>query len=161
MRDLQKICQECIEELQAIGIEVGNIESVEWARFRKNYGVCVRNGILNTFTIQISYICKKEEVHYDDLKGVMCHELRHTCDGCFDHGALWMKYAYMVDEAYGYGVSMCKTTYDFKHRDSPVLLHTVCDCCGGRWDIRDPDEYKWFCNGEPAHCIWCENGYYV
>lgn len=160
MRDLQKIYIECLLEIQSLGIPVGNIESVEWARFRKKYGNCIRSRD-NTFKIQISYICKKEDIHLDDLKGVICHELLHTCDGCFNHENLWMKYASMVDEAYGYGVAVCKTTFDFQNRDDPVLYHATCSHCGGKWDIRNPDDYAQFCKGTAAHCIWCKDGYYV
>lgn len=159
MRDLQKIFEECLLEIQSLGIPTGEIESVEWARFRKKYGYCTKNWD-NKFKIQISYICKKENIHLNDLKGVICHELLHTCDGCFNHGALWMKYAAMVDESYGYGVSVCKTIFDFQNRDSPVLYHAKCNHCGGRWDIRNPDDYYQFCNGKVAHCIWCRDGYY-
>lgn len=101
--DLNIILKEVTEEARELGIPVPfNIYpqiSIN-GRPRKRYGCCRRDG--GQFVIEISQFVLQCEA--DKVRQVVAHEVLHTCSGCYDHGAVWKKYADMMNEAYGYNI---------------------------------------------------------
>lgn len=69
-------------------------------RPKKRYGCCRKTG--NGFIIEISeFILKCPE---DKIRSVIAHEVLHTCEGCYEHGPIWKRYADLMNTAYGYNI---------------------------------------------------------
>lgn len=39
------------------------------------------------------------------IQMTIVHELLHTCEGCFNHGAKWKYYAEVMNNKYGYQIT--------------------------------------------------------
>lgn len=103
MRDLQKVARECMKELDAIGIQYGNVKRFEInTRAKKRWGQC--KVVPGGFTINISAFLLDETTDIKGLKNTIIHELLHTCKGCLNHGAEWKRLAAKVNRAYGYNI---------------------------------------------------------
>lgn len=104
MRDLQKYAIECMEELDNIGIEYGNVIDITVnTRAKKRWGQCKALGNGN-FSINISAFLLDESTDVEGLKNTIIHELLHTCKGCLNHGTEWKRLASIVNRAYGYNI---------------------------------------------------------
>ena len=136
-------------------IPVGVINGIGWSKLDNGWGICIRHSDTNTFDIRIATECQRKVIVKEDLKAGILHEILHTCDGCFDHSKLWVKYALKIDDVYGYSVSIFKTPFDFLHYDLPVLHKMVCKNCGGSWEIRNLSDWEKIQSGTTAHCGWC------
>lgn len=133
MRDLQKIAKECMNELDIIGIEYGNITSFEVnTRAKKRWGQCKMVG--GKYSINISIRLLNENVPLESLKDTIIHEILHTCKGCMNHGEKWKRHADCVNRKYGYNIKRCSsceekgvervaTVKDVKHK-------FICEKCG-------------------------------
>ena len=132
-KDLWKIAVECIEELEAINIQVGKILSFEINyTANRRWGQCCRkpNG---WHTINISYKLLANDVDIKALKDTLFHELLHTCDGCMNHGTRWKNYADRVNKAYGYNIKRCTSAEEKNIEDDREKLAKykfVCEDCG-------------------------------
>lgn len=133
-KDLDSLYKECVYDLKKINIPIRDLQVVsvthednfEDAPFAGNCkGIC-RCYHENEFSISIHTSMLDGRVRDCDLKAVICHELIHTCDGCFDHSAKFRKYAKMADEAYGYGIM--DGYDDYMHPDKEILDVLKCKC---------------------------------
>lgn len=69
-------------------------------RPKKRFGCCRK--IDNQFIIEVSeFVLKCPE---DKICSVIAHEVLHTCEGCYEHGAIWKSYAELMNSAYGYNI---------------------------------------------------------
>ena len=119
----KKIIMSAEQKLDELGIEYGNI--VLWeinTRARKRYGQCrlIRNGC---YSIDISETIF--EANDDAVEEVVLHELIHSCKDCMNHGALWKKYAHMLNEKYGYSITT--TGSDEKYGIKRSETNSNCD----------------------------------
>lgn len=136
MRDLQIVANECLKELQNIGIEFGNIVGFEInTRAKRRWGQC--KAVPGGFKISISYILLDQRNSIDGLKNTIIHEVLHTCKGCQNHGKTWKYYAEKVNKAYGYNIKRCSTSeekgieFDERKSDAKRIKHSFeCMKCG-------------------------------
>lgn len=106
MRNLKKLFNECYDKLVAIGVPVSNnIKKVSTnSRLSTTYGRCSRDRKDNSFTIQIATFLLSDKLDESIVCDTIMHELIHTCDGCFNHGKLFQRYARMVNKAYNMNI---------------------------------------------------------
>lgn len=108
MRDLEKYALECMEELDKIGVEYGNIvEVVPNTRAMSRWGQCKK--VPNGYSININAVLLDERNGVIGLKETILHELIHSCKDCLNHGAEWKMIADKVNKAYGYNIKRTST----------------------------------------------------
>lgn len=99
MKDLILIANECMANLDNIGIEYGNV--VKWkvnTRAKSRWGQCSKKG--NEYTIEITNELLKDDVSDKATKDTIYHELLHTVKGCMNHGKKWQDLADLVNDCY-------------------------------------------------------------
>ena len=104
---LDRILQEVIEEARECKIPVSrNInKSVEInRRAKKRFGACklIKKGNQKHFTIEIGSALYNSEEKI--IRGVIAHEVLHTCNGAMNHGTRWKEYARRMNDTYGYNI---------------------------------------------------------
>ena len=118
MRDLQKVFNSCIEKMDKIGIDYGNITEITVnTRAKKRLGQCCSHFIgfssnnkpRYTYKINISSILLDERVPIESLENTIIHEILHTCPSCLDHGKEWKRRADKVNREYGYNIKRTVT----------------------------------------------------
>ena len=134
MRDLQQYARECLKELDAIGIEYGNITKfVINTRANKRWGLC--EPVPGGFQIEISSVLLDERNDEAGLKNTIIHEILHTCKGCQNHQENWKRVAQKVNAAYGYNIKRTSSTLEkgvLEETMPPIPANYVveCKCCG-------------------------------
>lgn len=128
-KKLQIVYDECIHELQKIGIDVLNFEKIGKIdisiskRNNKRYGCCkqeepdlqtkyvekvgnkriIRYAKFNKHHIEISpWLMELDE---DIIKNTIIHELIHCLPNCNNHGEMFKKYANYINDKLGYNIS--------------------------------------------------------
>ena len=135
MKDLKKMAQECMRELDAIGIEYGEVVSWEVnTRAKQRWGQCRHLGG-NCHSINISSRLLQDDVSDDGAKNTIIHELLHTVKGCDNHGLNWQREAEKVNRAYGYNIKRCSSAEEKGVPETEATPRTVkhkfvCECCG-------------------------------
>lgn len=134
MKDLQLYAKICLEELDAIGVEYGNI--VEFSintRAKSRWGQCRYNRATKEYKINIASILLTEEASEKALKDTLFHEIIHTCDGCFDHGREWQSVADLVNDCYAMNIKRCTTSEEKGvdlERTKNYKYYFKCSKCG-------------------------------
>lgn len=141
MKDLQKLFNECKEELDYIGIEYGCIESITInTRAKKRWGQC--RITLNSaywenriFSINISDKLLQDDVSDESAKDTIIHEILHTCKGCMNHGEEWKRLADIVNDCYSYynikrTASAEEKGINIKEEEKNYKYALRCKCCG-------------------------------
>lgn len=99
-------------------------------QIRPNFRAVRRRGACKKekghFVIELSYDCLNGPEN--EIKDVIAHELIHTCEGCFNHGAQFKKYMQIINTL-GYNVSV---TYkgDADELEKYAKYKIVCRDCG-------------------------------
>ena len=92
---LDILLQEVIQEARALKIPVSStIEKnvIVNGRPKKRFGCCRKSR--NGFEIEVSRFLLDEAGRSEKIvKGVLAHEVLHTCRDCYEHGMLWKSYA--------------------------------------------------------------------
>ena len=128
-KKLERIYNECIQELKDIGIDVlnsakiGSIDISISKRNNKRYGCCkqeepdreskyvekqgnkriIRYAKFNKHHIEISpWLLELDE---DIIKNTIIHEIIHCFPYCNNHGEVFKKYAKYINEKLGYNIS--------------------------------------------------------
>lgn len=126
---LNKLFSECVMELKEIGIDIldvkqyGKIEISISRRNTKRYGCCKQEKPDNNYRT-ISRIGRRKVVKYekfgihkievskwimeldeDIIKNTIMHELIHCMPYCNNHGAVFKKYAKIINDSLGYDIS--------------------------------------------------------
>lgn len=158
MRNIGLTMQECMRELQAIGIELGYVIDIRWRRMDA-FGICETKNFIS-YRIGIHEMFKKESVSMNEFKSAMCHELLHTCKDCIEHNQKWVNLARKADDIYGYSIAEYKEPFDIKHPEAPILHKLACNC-GGSWKIREAGRWEEILADEPMRCPWCGKLYDV
>lgn len=159
MRNLNLIAKECMEMLDGLGIEYGNIKEFKVnTRAHSRWGQCKR--VIGGYSININVALLDERNDINGLKNTILHELLHSCDGCMNHGEKWKAMARKVNDAYGYNIKRTSSSSE-KGVDKELNKHTEivyryavqCKECGHIYKrskmsnvIKHPDDYR--C----AHC---------
>lgn len=156
MRDLQQYARECLNELDEIGIEYGNItEFIVNTRAKRRWGLC--KTVPGGFQISISSILLDERNNEEGLKNTIIHEILHTCKGCLNHKENWKRLANKVNAAYGYNIKRCSNAEEkgvLEETRPPVPVRqanyfVVCEDCGKTYSrtkksklITNPGRYR-------------------
>ena len=161
MRDLREYANQCLKELDAIGIRYGNpIEFKVNKRFTRKYGLC--QAYPDRYVINIAVFLLDERNDEKALKETVIHEILHTCGGCMNHGEGWLRLAETVNRAYGYNIKEVSTTEEegvdreTVPTKKPVeLVWLKCGKCGyacqkGKTTdaARRPEKYRCKCGGD-------------
>ena len=106
---LDILLQEVIQEARALKIPVSStIEKnvIVNGRPKKRFGCCRKSR--NGFEIEVSrFLLDEAGCSEKIVKGVLAHEVLHTCRDCYEHGMLWKSYAGQMNKAYGYQIKSC------------------------------------------------------
>ena len=133
MRDLQMYAKECMEYLDVIGIEYGNIiEFVPNTGATKRWGQC--RAIPGGYSINISTVLLDERNDEEGLINTIIHELLHSCKGCMNHGENWKRLANKVYREYGLNIKRTSSAAEKgvieETRPIKVKHKFVCKGCG-------------------------------
>lgn len=102
-------------------------------RPKKRFGCCKKQE--DQFLIEISefVLASSEEA----IKGILAHEVLHTCPGCYEHGARWKEYAARMNETYGYRIKRVSTRRELglpqqegETEDGKIRYIIKCNRCG-------------------------------
>ena len=168
MKDINYIramAQNCIEELNAIGI-YPNITADKITintRLKRVWGRCWTHWENNShtkwnFTIEVSSRLLGDDVPDNSLRSNLLHEMCHACDECVNanHGGKWAEYAELVSDCYNLNIQRCTSSAEYHVVDDRKRYVCECKHCGGKvWKMgyRAP---KWYSVTE-KHMA---NGYY-
>lgn len=159
MRDLQQIFDECLAEMKSLKIPVGDIKCIEWTTLMGAWGKCHRVWENDHFSyyLKVSDEFQSDYINIKELRATICHEILHTCNGCYKHGKRWVKYALKLDAEYHYGIALFKSRYDIVNSELPVIHKMVCPNCGGGWKIRNSSDWDQIQSGIRFSCVWCRH----
>ena len=161
MKDLMKLANECMDELEAIGIEYGKI--VEWkvnTRAKKRWGQCCKSN--GEYKINISIELLKDDVSDKATKDTIMHEIIHTCKGCMNHGKEWKSIASLVNDCYGfYNIKTCTSAEEKGISREPRKIEYkymfVCETCGQ--EIKRQKESKFTKRYKDYKCGRCHGNF--
>ena len=78
----------------------------------------------------------------EKIRGVLAHEILHTCKGCYNHGNMWKEYAAMMNSAYGYNIKRTSSNEEMGIADegrSGRIFRKRRNCQAGRGALIGPD----------------------
>ena len=136
MKDLNKLKTECIQEINQLGIKIGNISS--WrinCRAKTRWGLCKLNHD-GSYSIEISsQLLEDDRISTTACKETIIHELLHTCDGCMRHTGKWKYYADIMNQVYGYNIKRItqgqeKGIENYKGHEMAIKYVFTCNNCG-------------------------------
>lgn len=143
MKNLQATYEKCLDILDSMGIEVGQITEVKLnRRLSRSLGRCWRNRIYcgcYTYRIEINPVLLEDGVTQEQLENTMLHELLHTVDGCFSHTGKWLRLAEKVNREFGYRIqreSECEYAAERNEQRNPVKYICACEKCGVEWKYK-------------------------
>ena len=159
MRDILKVANECIEELNTIGIYpniVVNRENVKFTKQYKSWGKCKTTYYTNSgcmvHRITISHRLNDNDLPESSLRSVMFHELLHACDECFrdKHDGHWKKYAELVSDCYNVPIRKSDSFegLQVKKRDERKTYQCQCTHCGKILTTLGYRAPKWYNNSQ-------------
>ena len=100
---LNRIAQDCIIDLDGVGIKTGRVLAFEVnTRAANRWGQCKKTP--NGYIININAVLLDDRNGDEGLINTLYHELLHTCAGCMDHGEKWKRYAAQVKARLGYNI---------------------------------------------------------
>lgn len=152
MRDIQEYAIRCMDMLDRIGIQYGNIQEVTVnTRAKSRWGQC--KSVPGCFTINVNVALLDEGISDDGLINTLLHELLHSVSGCMNHGVKWKAAADQVYRAYGIRIKRTSTS-----EEKGVSVETVepnykyfvkCPDCGYVFKymrmcecVKNPSRYK-------------------
>ena len=134
--DIDKILREVIREAKKLKIPVpDNIHETVYInpRPKRRFGCCSTKG--GKFCIEISEFLLKAKPH--KIRGVIAHEVLHTCRGCRDHGPRWKEYAARMNDAYDYDIKRVSSfdelgleSIERPDREANIKYIIKCEKCG-------------------------------
>ena len=157
MRDLTEYALKCMEELDSIGIEYGNVIDINVnKRFKSTWGQCKK--VPDGYVININPVLVDEKNSEDGLKNTIMHELLHSCDGCMNHGPKWKEVVETVNRKLGYGIKRISSSAEKgvleETRNIKIKYRIVCQKCGNELIrskvtkvVKYPNMYRCGCCG--------------
>ena len=102
MKNLNELLEIAKEKCSSVGIPYGNITDIKINnRLSRAWGRCLTKNHKD-FWIEINGKYAKDEFSTNDnIIEVICHEIIHTCEGCWNHGYKFMQYGKLLTAAYG------------------------------------------------------------
>lgn len=157
-------CKELLDDLRIPYAVNTSIDATDKELFG-DLGMTRKNN--NSFLILINKLLLSERLPEQMLERTIIHELLHTCEGCWDHGAKWKQYANIVNKNTDYALCTTCTSEEAALFDKAYAqttgkkLYTVkcVNCDYSRSYIRrcsvvnHPEEYKCPCCGEDLYLV--------
>lgn len=106
MKNLNELLQKALEMCDHCGIPYREITEIKTNnRLSSCWGRCLTKNH-RAFWIEINGKFARDEFSTDaGIIEVICHEIIHTCENCWNHGDLFMAYGRRLTENYGIKVS--------------------------------------------------------
>lgn len=134
MKNIYAIYKKCREMLVNIDIECGKVSNlIVNSRAKNRWGICIFKKETNSYEIQLSDRLLQDSVADDGAVNTMLHELLHTVEGCYGHGAKWRYLADRVHRNYGIVIKRTNSAQDKGvPDDNPMNAKYVfkCNHCG-------------------------------
>lgn len=153
MKDIWKLYDICVNQLDSIGIVYSIVDNIVVNRRAKAmWGRCTDIG--NRYKIEISVSLLEDNVDDMATLNTLMHELLHTCDGCMNHGAKWKEYANMVNNTYGYSIKRCTSAKEkgLKEREHDYHFIVHCNQCNYDWKYQRYTKTVKSCEHNRATC---------
>jgi len=164
LRDLNQYANECMRELDLIGIPY--CKPKRWKSSKKmtrTYGNCKSVRYLDGTVKEIKEIAINEwlldeEIPDIILKNTIMHELIHTINHCGNHGNEFQKYAKIVSSNLGYRIQTYVSKEESKivserHKPKDYSYFVYCPNCGLEYGYRIKS-YAWK-HPEKCYCGKC------
>ncbi len=157
MNDFDSLLEAVMEEATAAGIPVSDHiqpHVLVNRRAKKRFGQCIfKDG---TYTIELSVRLLEAPKH--SCKQTIAHELIHTCQGCGNHGALFLHYAEILNRRFGYHIKRTNSCEEMgiAPRADAKNVHYIllCEQCGKQIQreryspaVANPSRYRCRCGG--------------
>ena len=133
MKDLNKLFNECKDELKKINIPFSNDIDLDVMTSKRSWGTCILHRLDNNFTIKINIKLLDDNVPDIPAKNTIIHELLHTCPNCMKHTGEWKEYANKVNCYYSqYNIKRTNSSEEYEVKIKPVTYNYLfkCDKCG-------------------------------
>ena len=165
MKDLNLLFETAKHNVESLGVEIGNIKSIEPNnRAKSRWGQCKiykNNNDWNkrVFTININNRLLQDDIKDEKVMSVIIHEILHTCRGCFNHGELWKRYADLINDCYScYKIERTQSCSYFGINKEDYRAESkyeiVCGHCGySFYRNRKFDTNRYLC-GRCRHSNW-------
>lgn len=129
MKNLKNFVTECTNDIESLGIELGNIKKVEInSRAKSRWGRCSKRA--DGYYIQISDRLLNDDVSDDALKNTIAHELLHTIKGGMCHTGEWKKASDLLNSVYDYSIKRVTSSEEKGiHKEFNVDYKYVLRCC--------------------------------
>ena len=158
MKDLMNLVSICKAELDSLDIKYGKVNN--WtvnSRAKCRFGQC-RKISFDLFDINISETVLKDDIDNQIALNTVMHELLHTVNGCFNHGAKWKKYAeYINRKLPRYNIRRVATKSDtaliIAHKEPAYNYILCCTKCGQ--EIKRQKKTKVVINYKKYRCGKC------
>lgn len=166
-REIEDCLKEVIAECRLLKIPISyDIESFITfnKRAKSRFAACrkVKNLEGYSFVIEVGEALMKAD--RETVKGVLAHEVLHTCYGCYNHGNRWKFYADKMNSTYGYKIKRT-SSYEELGLKAPVKekkakYKIVCQKCGSVFVrerksrlVINTNDYRCKCGGKLKRMI--------
>lgn len=124
-------------------------------RAKKRFGMCIFED--GCYTIELSSMLLTAPER--SCRQTLAHELIHTCRGCDNHGALFCRYAELMNKTYGYHISRTNSLEEMgvDREVSEKNVHYILQCQRCKAEIKrsrcssvvaHPSRYRCQCGGK-------------
>lgn len=140
MYNLYNEFEMCESALRRLRIPISdNIAVQPNSRAKSCWGRCSQktNADGVQYIISINTDLLDERNPLSALHTTICHELLHTCEGCMNHGELWLTYAEIVNDVLGLNIQRASTAEEKKMVVLTKAKHktgyaVICKDCGSK-----------------------------
>ena len=129
--NVKEVMQECIEDMNKIGIYPEKIDGISFFDTKKDISVasCIKCSNMDLILIKINeQILKTRKINM--LKGLLAHELLHAVKGCKNHDKKFVELANKINSNYDYDPLFIPHLYDFYRDDNEIIGISKCPVCG-------------------------------
>lgn len=129
MRDLNKIGNQCIEDLEAIGYSFPKkIVFLSSGRMKKTWGLCTTYANRDYTEIKIATFLLQDDVEEKQLRQTIYHELAHAIDNNeHGHNKEWQKIADDISDCYNMDIQQYCTQEEIKSLKHTVMYQQKCE----------------------------------
>ncbi|XME04451.1 SprT-like domain-containing protein (plasmid) [Lachnospiraceae bacterium C1.1] len=136
MKNFEELKEECLFEIDSLGIKPGVISS--WminSRAKTRWGLCKKKSD-GSFEIQIAKrLIEDDNISKNACKETIIHEILHTCKDAMNHTGKWRIYAEKMNLAFGYNIKRTtsgieKGVENYVAASMPPKYIFICKGCG-------------------------------